>query len=110
MHTRYAASLATAGLLLVLTACTSSNHSTPTPDTTPTPSTTVLDKATLTQRCVDAITARAEATETGDVAIDPTPMACEGLSDSAYLDAYMTGLEEANRRAQERFRQGDDTP
>lgn len=94
-----AASLALAGC------SSSSSHDKPTPTVTVT-KTPKLSAAEQTKACVDAW---ADAIDR-DASADDTPAACEGLSDSAQLDAYMKGLSERNRRAQASFKACTDDP
>ena len=101
-RTTTSAAAIAAGLLLALTACSSSD-----PKPTPTVTATVtespkLSKAEQTKACVDAvadvISARPDDFNT-DTDSDPKPAECNDLSDSEYLDAYMDGLMESNKRA-----------
>lgn len=96
---------ATAVLLLVtLTACSSSDPA-PAPTVTATETKTPeLSKTEQTQACVDAvadvISTRPEDFDS-ETDSDPKPEECNTLSDSEYLDAYMDGLFESNRRGRE---------
>ncbi|HEY9374918.1 hypothetical protein [Streptomyces sp.] len=98
MHRRPIA--AAALLLTALTACSG-----PGDDPKPAPTVTVTASPSLSREeavkgCVDAVVERALA-ETGEVPSEPRPAGCESLTESEYLDAYMDGLSEANRRGLE---------
>jgi hypothetical protein len=96
--------LLTAGLLLA-TGCGSSSDDKPTPTLTVT-KTPALSAAQQRAACVDAW---ADAIDAG-AGSDDTPSACKGLTDSAQLDAYMSGLHERNKRAQASFKACTDDP
>jgi hypothetical protein len=67
-----------------------------------------LDKAQVTQACVDAV-AEIARQSAGEVPSEPTPAPCAPLSDSEYLKAYMDGIFAANRDVlDERQRQRDE--
>ncbi|MFD3640971.1 hypothetical protein [Streptomyces griseus] len=91
---------AAAAVLLVaaLTAC-SAETSTPEPTTT-TSAAPKVDKATTVKACVDAV-GELPADEDGSVPSDPVPAECADLSDSEYLDAYMDGIQQSNKQAQQ---------
>ena len=97
MRIRHA--IATTGLLLALTACSSSE--TPPVDTKPAtttaaPSTTPpVDTAAATEACIEAVRQSLKTVTSGQDIERPTE--CEPLDDSAYLEAYMKGLQKRNQ-------------
>ena len=92
----------TAGLLLALTltACSSSEEpatNKPTPaTTTAAPTTTApVDTAAATAACIEAV--RQSLKDIPDGQDLERPAECEPLDDSAYLEAYMKGLQQRNQ-------------
>lgn len=50
---------------------------------------------------MEAVAQVAAETEGAEVPSEPVPDECASLSESEYLDAYMDGIQEANRKARE---------
>lgn len=86
--------LAAAGLLLTLTACSSGGE--PQPAKTATTTAPSLSADEIAQQCADALHQRVTSTQ-GEVPFEPTPAPCAPLSDSEYLDAYTAAIEVANQ-------------
>ena len=101
MRIRHA--IATTGLLLAtltLTACSSSEappvDTKPATTTTAAPSTTPpVDMAAATEACIEAVRQSLKTVTSGEDIERPTE--CEPLDDSAYLEAYMKGLQKRNQ-------------
>ncbi|MET7763004.1 hypothetical protein ABZS86_03405 [Streptomyces sp. NPDC005355] len=107
-HTTNAAAVVATTLLL--TGCsTSDGRDKPTPAGASASATeAALSKAEIIRRCVDAIADRAAATKGGAVRSEPVPKPCVPLSDADYLDAYLEGLHQATRAAQDQSQDGVD--
>ncbi|MGW6557902.1 hypothetical protein [Streptomyces hydrogenans] len=93
---------AAAGLLLALTLTACSSSEEPATDkptasaTTAAPTTTApVDLTAATEACIEAVRQSLKTTPTGEDLERPTE--CEPLDDSAYLEAYMKGLQQRNQ-------------
>lgn len=102
MHTRtIPAAVAAAVCLLALTGCGASEPDAdkPAPEGSPSASATAtLSAEEAALKCTAAITKGGETATDGELPMDPRPTACEGLSEDAFLEAYMAAVRASNQK------------